>query len=125
MKITHFNNRTSVTFTLTGVGAEHVRNVNKVYEIAGKHKAQCALFQNTAPYKYSSKGELFGEQLGSHGGTITFHSHSCDHTSAGRAIAETLAKLGLTISGEYQEKVALFRMDGTPYKRPQTIIERI
>lgn len=124
MDIITYNNRTCVTFNLTGVGAALIHKENKVTEICRKHNAQDMLFENISPYKKNRLGEIIGAQLGNTGGTVTFHSHSCNHVDAANELIEYLVSIGHT-ARYFIEVEKTHRADGTPYKTPQYFIERV
>jgi hypothetical protein len=123
MKTTLFGNRTCVTFTFQLKGSNHVRLSNKITEICIKYNAQQHIYSNVSPYRYDKRGNVIGEQLGSSGGTVTFHSHSCNHRKAAAELIELMEANGLKNSF-FEEVIRTHREnDGTPYKVPQTFIE--
>lgn len=93
MKISTYDNRTTVTFNIQGIGSRLAEKINPVYKITDKHNAQVMLFSNVSPWKYDKKGNIIGEQLGDTGGTITFHSHSCEHSEAANELVTYLKSL--------------------------------
>jgi hypothetical protein len=122
MKISTYENRILVTFNILGVGNELSHKYNNVCEISSKYDAQQMLFQNVSNWKRDKNGEIIQSQMGNIGGTVTFHSHSCDINTASNELIQYLKSIGLSPS-YYEEVVKHFRKDGTKYKRPQHFLE--
>lgn len=124
MKTTTSKNKTTVTFTVMSFGNTHVDQINTINNISKKYNAQVMLFNNISHLKLNKHGNLIGFQIGSTGGTITFHSHSCDHNSASFELIGYLESLGYK-NEKFQEVEKTHRLDGTFYKKPQIFIEKI
>lgn len=90
MEIKSYDNRTCVTFNVTGYGSEFALRYNAVTAIAKKHNAQQMLFTNKNYFTTNSKGNYSGDSFGDSGGTITFHSHSCNHKEAAQELITLL-----------------------------------
>lgn len=90
MKISTYDNRTCVTFNVIEKGGKQIEFLNKIHKITSRHNAQQMLFDNVSPWKYDKKGNLIGEQFGDTGGTVTFHSHSCNHMDAANELIDFL-----------------------------------
>ena len=125
MKTTTFENHITVTFTITGEGNELVERSNSINELVLKNKAQQGLYENKSPWKMNYKGDIIGTQIGSIGGSITFHAHNCNHQKASTELVTLLEGFGLNLCAQLQEVIETHRADGTPYKMPQHSIKRI
>lgn len=124
MKISTYKNRIAITFNLSGIGNEMTNKYNAVCKISSKHNAQQMLFENKSNWKRDKNGVIIEAQLGNIGGTITFHSHSCDINTASNEMIEYLKSIGLTPE-YYKEVVKHFKKDGTPYKQTQYFLEKV
>jgi len=71
-------NRSNVGINITGKGNEFVALCNKVTALCKKHNAQENLTTKASHLERNKMGEIVGYSNGNCGGTITFHSHSCD-----------------------------------------------
>ncbi len=125
MKISTYDNRTAVTFNIEAFGDEFVMKSNAVKQISKKHNAQYMLFGNRSHLKQNLKGEFIGYDLGNSGGTITFHSHSCDHKQAAQELIDLLISWGYPKPKYFTEVIKTHRADGTPYKVPQQVLEEV
>lgn len=97
-----FGNHINITFNISGVGDNLTKLINPVNAIAKKHNAQLNLFQNKSSYKTDKNGNIMSPQLGNSGGTITFHSHSCDINEAADELVVYLQSIGLRLNEVYQ-----------------------
>jgi hypothetical protein len=80
--VEHFENRSNVTLNISGYGDEYVIMCNKVTAICRKYNAQENIYNNASHLKYDKEGNVIGFTNGNSGGTITFHSHSCEPKKA-------------------------------------------
>jgi len=90
-KIENFENRSNVTFNIGGSHNDYVELFNKIVAIERKYNAQSNIYSNRSSLIFDDK-EVIGLTDGNSGGTITFHSHSCDHKAAAAEL-ETLLTL--------------------------------
>lgn len=125
MKITIADNRTNVTFTLQSIGNSLTEKSNQIHAICKRFNAQENLFNNRSSFKTDKHGNAISPQLGSIGGTVTFHSHSCDHITAANELVLLLESFGVPVSEILKEVIRTHRKDGTPYKCAQTFIEAV
>ena len=88
--VKHFENRSNVTLNISGYSNEYVEICNKVTAICRKYNAQKNIYNNTSHLKYDRQGNVIGFNNGNSGGTITFHSHSCEPK---KAVEELLNEL--------------------------------
>lgn len=123
MKISTYSNRTLVTFNVVAYGEEFTRQRNEIYRLCKRYNAQEMLFANRSCIRYNTKGEAIGYTTGNSGGTITFHSHSCDHAAAAAELVALLRSFGHTHIRYFKEVICTHRADGTAYKLPQRFIE--
>lgn len=89
-KVENHENRTNVTFNIGGNHNEYVELFNKVVAIERKHNAQSNLYSNKSSLVFDKKGNVIGLTDGNTGGTVTFHSHSCNHIDAANELGELL-----------------------------------
>lgn len=125
MKISTYNNRTAVTFNLVAFGNDFVIKSNQITHLSKKYNAQEMLFSNQSHLKFDNKGNIIGYNSGNSGGTITFHSHSCNHQEASQELINLLLSFGMEQPKYFIEVVKTQRADGTSYKRPQYFIEEV
>lgn len=76
--VEYFENRTKVSFDFSGNHNDYVTLANQITEIERKHTAQSTLYRNRSSLVFDNKGNVIGLTDGKSGGTVTFHSHSCD-----------------------------------------------
>jgi hypothetical protein len=120
---TYYPNRTNLTFCLTAYGNEGVEIFNKVMHLAKKYNAQINIFDNAPFHKFTQINGVpkAYAQWGSFGGTVTFHADKCDHD---KGADDLIALIGQKVT-EYIEVVKTHRDDGSPYKVPQYLLEKI
>jgi hypothetical protein len=80
--VEHLKNRSNVTLNILGYGNEHVEICNKITAICRKYNAQQNIYSNTSHLIFNKRGDVIGFANGNSGGTITFHSHSCEPQKA-------------------------------------------
>lgn len=124
MVILTATNRTNVTFNIQGFGSELIKKLNAISAISIRYNAQVNVFENKASYTFreSTTGEnLARPEWGNTGGTITFHSHSCDHATAAIELIDLLISFGLEPQ-YFKEVIKTHRDNGDAYKVPQTFV---
>ncbi len=119
MKTTTHTNRISVTFT----AKNDTTILNKINEIVKKYNAQDNLYNNEIGAKTLSHDRTHFIDNKGIGGTVTFHSHSCDHAVASKELIALLESQGL-VNELFVEVAKTHRADGTPYKCTQYFIEK-
>ncbi|MDR0872244.1 MAG: hypothetical protein LBN27_02095 [Prevotellaceae bacterium] len=80
--VNHFDNRSNVTLHVTGEHNAYVTALNAIHAICKKHNAQENIYENRSALKSNRLGNVIDLTHGSSGGTVTFHSHSCDPKAA-------------------------------------------
>lgn len=93
-KIENLGNRTNVTFNVSGEHNELATLLNKITAIERKYNAQSNIYSNKSSLVFDKKGDLIGTAIGNSGGTITFHSHSCNHEEAAKELENLLNSVG-------------------------------
>lgn len=88
--VEHFENRTKVSFDFSGNHSDYVTLANQITEIERKHTAQSTLYSNSSSLVIDNKVNVIGLTDGKSGGTITFHSHSCDPKEAASELISLL-----------------------------------
>lgn len=128
MKIIHYSNRIAITFK---IGNEYA---NEISRICKKYNAQDGLYDNQIASTTLSHDRSHWIKGGEPiiGGTITFHSHSCDPLIATLELITFLKSKGLVINEELKEvtkthrdKATYLHPIGSPYKITQTFLEPI
>lgn len=120
MKILTYNNRTLVTFNIEAKGNAFVDMSNQITALARKHNAQSMLFENKPAFIFGKlpNGETgCAASMGNEGGTITFHSHSCNHSAASQELINLLLSFGVPQPKYFIERVETHKADGTAYKK--------
>ena len=84
--VEHFENRSKVCIQVQGEHNEYVTAINAIHAIAKKYNVQDMLFENRSSLIYNKLGNAIGFTHGNTGGTITFHSHSCNPKEAAQEL---------------------------------------
>lgn len=124
MKTIKSKNRTNITFNVIDFGNLFTDKMNQIHFIAKKHNAQVNVYSNASHLKFDKNSNIIGFDFGNAGGSITFHSHSCDHESAASELISLLESYGYK-NEKFEEVIKTHKEDGTPYKKPQTFIEKV
>ena len=88
--VEHFDNRSKVTFNVSGNHNDYVSILNQISIIERKHNAQSMIYKNRNSLIFDKNGKVKGLKNGDSGGTITFHSHSCNPKKATKELVELL-----------------------------------
>lgn len=113
MKVITYNNRVTLTFVT------HKDNANSIYAIIAKHKGQSGLYDNSIGGSTISHDRSHIIPSGpTIGGTVIFHSHSCDHNKAAAELIEYFYGLGEKIE-MFTEVAKTHKADGSAYKKIQ------
>ena len=117
MKVRFAKNRVSISFEISLSGNDFVNTLNNINSICNKYNAQKNIYQNKSPWTKDSEGNDIS-QIGSFGGAVTFHSHSCDPMQDYKVLFKYISHLAHNI--EYEKEVeTTHRKDGAPYKQTQ------
>ena len=88
--VAHLSNRSTVTFTVQGHHNELTKLLNKIDRLRKAHNAQVTIFCNEDSLKYNKRGDVVEVGVGNEGGSITFHSHSCNPKEAASELVKLL-----------------------------------
>lgn len=117
MKVRFAKNRVTVSFKVSLFGNDCVNTLNNIDSICKTYNAQSNIYNNKSPWIKDGNGNDIA-QIGSFGGAVTFHSHSCDPMQAYKVLFNYISHLAYNI--EYEKEVEItHRNDGTPYKKTQ------
>lgn len=114
MKVRFGKNRVSISFQISLHGNDDVNTFNNINSICEKYNAQSNIYRNKQAWFKDSKGNDI-PQVGSFGGSVTFHDHSCNSKEDYKVLFNYIRPLYNVV--EYEKEVEkTHRADGTPYK---------
>lgn len=82
--VEHLDNRSKVTFNIGGNHIDYVELFNKIVAIEKKYNAQSTIYCNKNSLVFDKNANVIG------GGTVTFHSHSCNPKEAANELVKLL-----------------------------------